>query len=67
MTGYILRMNSTSDDAWRFDIEFTRTVYWFVASGFYNIGGFVGNVSGGVVGGEQYIGLSSGNLQELVQ
>ncbi|KAH8800138.1 hypothetical protein DL96DRAFT_1637393 [Flagelloscypha sp. PMI_526] len=65
-TGYVLRMTE-SGKAWKFDIEFTKPVYWFQASSLYVIGGFVGNVTGGLVGGEQYTGLSSGNLQEMAK
>ncbi len=66
-TGYIFEMVTPgTGERWKFEIDFTKSVYWFPASKTANIGGFVGNVSGGLVGGKQYVGLSSGNLQELV-
>lgn len=83
VTGYVFMMvDSRAGKMWKFEIDFTKAVYWFPASGQVfleecfrdranldrtaNIGGFVGHASGGQVDGKQYVGLSSGNLQELV-
>ncbi|KAK3367880.1 hypothetical protein B0H63DRAFT_404526 [Podospora didyma] len=66
-TGYILDFVSPETRLhWRFAVDFTRTVYWFPASSALRIGGFVGNVTGGLVGGKLYTGLASGSAQELV-
>ncbi|KAK0725167.1 hypothetical protein B0H67DRAFT_569793 [Lasiosphaeris hirsuta] len=66
-TGYVLDFVSPeTEQRWKFALDFTRTVYWFPASSALRIGGFVGNVTGGLVGGEQYTGLASGSAQEVV-
>jgi hypothetical protein len=66
-SGYILDFASPeTKEHWRFAVDFTRTVYWFPASPTLRIGGFVGNVTGGLVGGEEYTGLASGSAQEVV-
>lgn len=65
-TGYILDLVSPStQEHWRFEVDFTKTVYWFAATENANIGGFVGNATGGLIGIEQHAGLSSGSAQEL--
>ncbi|KEY69962.1 hypothetical protein S7711_09682 [Stachybotrys chartarum IBT 7711] len=64
-TGYTIEMVSPeTEEHWKFDIGFTQTVYWFQAGRSTLIGGYTANVTGGLVGGCQYSGLSSGNLQE---
>jgi len=66
-TGYILNFASPeTKQHWRFAVDFTKTVYWFPASSKLSIGGFVGNVTGGLVGGKQFTGLASGSAQEVV-
>ncbi len=66
-TGYSFEMVTLgTGERWKFEIDFTKSVYWFPASKTASIGGSVGSVSGGLVGGKQYVGLSSGNLQELI-
>jgi len=66
-SGYAIHMVSPeSNKEWRFNVNFTQTVYWFKASATAHIGGFVGNVKGGEVGKRQYAGLGSGNTQESV-
>lgn len=66
-SGYILDFTSPETrQHWRFAVDFTKTVYWFPASPKLSIGGFVGNVTGGFVGGEQFNGLASGSAQEAV-
>lgn len=43
-TGYVMEMvYPSSGKAWRFEIEFTRCIYWFRAGKDALIGGFVGN------------------------
>ena len=65
-SGYTLDMVSpATGEHWRFNIEFTQSVYWFQATPASRFGGFAANVTGGLVGGRQYSGLSSGNSQEL--
>jgi hypothetical protein len=65
-SGYVLDFVSPeTKQRWRFAVDFTRTVYWFPASPTLRIGGFVGSVTGGLVGGEKYTGLASGSTQEV--
>lgn len=65
-SGYTFEMvGHGARDKYRFDLDFTQTLYWFPAGKFAHIGGFLGNVTGGQVGGKQYTGLSVGNAQEL--
>lgn len=67
-TGYILDLVSPkTKESWRFELDFTKPVYWFAATEDANIGGFVGNATGGLIGAEQYTGIVSGSAQELVQ
>jgi hypothetical protein len=67
-TGFSLDMVSPQTGKhWKFDIDFTKTVYWFKAGSASVIGGFVGSIRGGEVGGKQYAGLASGNAQEKFQ
>lgn len=64
-SGFTLDMISPkSGNNWKFDIDFTKTVYWFKAGSAAVVGGFAGKVTGGKVSGEQYAGLASGNAQE---
>lgn len=66
-TGYALEMVAPeSGDHWKFDMDFTQTVYWFPAGKSALIGGYAANVTGGLVGDSIYEGLGSGNLQELI-
>lgn len=66
-TGYAIEMVAPeTGDRWKFDIDFTQTVYWFPAGKSALIGGYAANVTGGLVGGRMYEGLASGNAQELV-
>lgn len=66
-TGYVIKMVSPrTGEQWEFEIDFTRTVYWFPASPPAYLGGFGAKVVGGLVGGCQYEGESSGNAQELI-
>jgi len=67
-TGFVMDMVSPdSGKQWKFDIDLTKTVYWFKAGSAAVIGGFVAKIRGGEVGGEQYVGLASGNAQEKFQ
>jgi hypothetical protein len=51
-SGYVLHLISPgTGEHWRCAIEFTKSVYWFPVSKAGNIGGFIGNVTGGLVGG----------------
>jgi hypothetical protein len=66
-TGYTLNMVSPKTGKhWRFDVEFSATVYWFPVGDASRIGGFGATVKGGFVGEHQSSGWSSGNLQEIV-
>lgn len=66
-TGYTIEMVSPlTGKHWKFAVEFTQTVYWFRAGRSALIGGFTANAKGGVAGGCQYSGLSSGNIQETL-
>jgi len=65
-SGYVVVLKEPrTGKEWRFEIEFTQTVYWFTASEIARIGQFVGTASGGLLGGTQFRGLTSGSLQEL--
>lgn len=65
-SGYLIDMVSpATGEHWQFDIEFTQSVYWFPVGPAAQTGGYAANVTGGLVGGCQYKGLSSGNTQEL--
>jgi hypothetical protein len=66
-SGYTIEMVSPlTGKHWKFAISFTQTVYWFRAGRSALIGGFTANAKGGLVGGCQYSGLSSGNIQEII-
>lgn len=65
-TGYKLEMiDPTSREHWKFEVEFTKCVYWFKAGTSAIIGGYAGTVKGGEVGGNQYTGLASGTAQQV--
>lgn len=49
---------------WQFHIEFTKCVFWFPATDSVMYGAFGGNITGGLVGEQQYEGKSSGNVFE---
>ncbi|KAM0693795.1 hypothetical protein Q7P36_007052 [Cladosporium allicinum] len=66
-TGYTLDMVSPKTGRhWRFDVEFSATVYWFPVGATARIAGFGATVKCGQVGGHQSNGWSSGNLQETI-
>jgi hypothetical protein len=66
-TGYTLDMVSAKTGKhWKFDVEFSATVYWFPVGDAARIGGFGATVKGGLVNEHQSRGWSSGNLQETV-
>lgn len=66
-TGYTLDMVSpATGEHWQFDVEFSTTAYWFPVATVARIGGFGATVKGGLVGGRQACGWSSGNIQEAV-
>ncbi|CAH0055619.1 unnamed protein product [Clonostachys solani] len=66
-SGYTIEMVSPlTGKHWKFNVAFTQTVYWFRAGRSALIGGFTANAKGGLVGGCQYSGLSSGNAQETI-
>ncbi|KAH6666968.1 hypothetical protein B0J14DRAFT_193262 [Halenospora varia] len=65
-TGYALEMiNPKTREHWKFEVEFTKCVYWFQAGTSAIIGGHGGTVNGGKVGGKQYTGLASGTAQQV--
>jgi hypothetical protein len=64
-TGYVLEMVAPrTRKRWRFEVDYTKCVYWFPAGDSGKIGGFVGDIKGGLVGGHQYIGRASGTSME---
>lgn len=64
-TGYIVEIIAPkTGDHWRFDVNFTQTVYWFQAGQAALIGGYTAQVSGGLIGECTHKGVSSGNAQE---
>ena len=64
-TGYAIEMvDPRSGQHWKFEVDYTKCVYWFPAGDAAKIGGFVGAVRGGMVGGPQYNGRASGTAQE---
>lgn len=66
-TGYTIDMNSPeTGEHWKFDVDFAQTVYWFGVRESVFLGGYTANLTGGAVGGCQYLGLGSGNAQELI-
>ncbi|WQF82577.1 hypothetical protein CDEST_07591 [Colletotrichum destructivum] len=64
-TGYVVDLVSQQRH-WRFNIDFSQTVFWFPADKALTVGQYVGNVTGGLVGGRSYNGVTSGSLQEFV-
>ncbi|KAI8711304.1 hypothetical protein NCS52_01506400 [Fusarium sp. LHS14.1] len=66
-TGYLINLVSPkTNEHWRFALDFSQTTFWFPASETVTVGQFAGNVSGGLMGGNQYKGVASGSLQEVV-
>lgn len=66
-TGYVMEMvDPKAGQHWRFEIDYTQTVYLFPSSNTTRVGGFVGTLRGGLVGGPQYTGRASGNLQDMI-
>lgn len=64
-TGYGLELvDPGTGERWEFEMEYTRCVYWFAAGTEGRLGGFVGAIKGGLVGGPQYSGRSSGTAME---
>ncbi|KAH8886600.1 hypothetical protein GQ53DRAFT_875251 [Thozetella sp. PMI_491] len=64
-TGYVLEMVAPmTGEHWKFDVDYTKCVYWFPAGDLAKLGGFVGAVKGGQVGGPQYVGRVSGTAME---
>ena len=66
-TGYVLEMvDPNANKHWKFEIDYTQTVYLFPSSNITRVGGFVGALKGGLVGGPQYLGRASGNVQDMI-
>ncbi|KAL6401853.1 hypothetical protein AUP68_14309 [Ilyonectria robusta] len=66
-TGYVLEMvDPEANKHWKFEIDYTQTVYLFPSSNVTRVGGFVGALKGGLVGGPQYLGRASGNVQDMI-
>ncbi|KAH7130109.1 hypothetical protein B0J11DRAFT_429154 [Dendryphion nanum] len=66
-TGYVLEMlDPKAKKHWKFEIDYTQTVYLFPSSNITRVGGFVGALKGGLVGGRQYLGRASGNVQDKI-
>ncbi|KAK3370938.1 hypothetical protein B0T24DRAFT_594809 [Lasiosphaeria ovina] len=64
-TGYVLEMViPATEKRWRFEVDYTKCVYWFAAGSDGRLGGFVGAIKGGLVGGRQYSGRASGTTME---
>lgn len=64
-TGYVLEMVAPSTrKRWKFEVDYTKCVYWFAAGNDGKLGGFVGAVKGGLIGGRQYTGRASGTAME---
>ncbi|KAH6678756.1 hypothetical protein F5X68DRAFT_245144 [Plectosphaerella plurivora] len=64
-TGYKLNwVSPATGEHWKFNIDYTKCVYWFPAGQDGRVAGFAGTVTGGLVGGEQYVGRVSGNAME---
>ncbi|OAG09325.1 uncharacterized protein CC84DRAFT_1234719 [Paraphaeosphaeria sporulosa] len=64
-TGYLLEMVApTTGERWRFEVDYTKCVYWFPAGPSARLGGFVGAIKGGLVGGPQHSGRASGTAME---
>ncbi|KAH7112793.1 hypothetical protein B0J11DRAFT_511561 [Dendryphion nanum] len=64
-TGYLLELVAPkTGKRWRFEVNYTKCVYWFPAGASARLGGFVGAIKGGLVGGPQYSGRASGTAME---
>jgi hypothetical protein len=65
-SGYRIDLVSPeTSEHWSFDLEFTATTFWFPASGTQSVGQYVGKISGGLKGENQYDGQASGSVMEL--
>ncbi|PVH95187.1 hypothetical protein DM02DRAFT_675657 [Periconia macrospinosa] len=64
-TGYLLELVAPkTGQRWRFEMDYTKCVYWFAAGADGRLGGFVGAIKGGLVDGPQYNGRASGTAME---
>lgn len=64
-TGYLLELVApTTGKRWKFEVDYTKCVYWFPAGPSARLGGFVGAIKGGLVGGPRHSGRASGTAME---
>jgi hypothetical protein len=64
-TGYVMEMVApATGEHWKFQVDYTKSVYWFQAGSDAKTAGFTGTITGGLVGGAQYDGYVSGNAME---